>query len=264
MFNKISILSIVGLAFWTTASVAEAKVCLAVAQDDCDITIVGNVEKPIDSDLTFHCPSRFNLNDVMQPQDENHVCTCEACTDDAGTHYDCKCTEKDAECTDTCAAHEWVEECSAGCTSTPFKAPDNPAVTATKTECAYMGKICGKDCYQKKEVTGDGWWGSFCCGDNDCKSSSELPLYCINGKCLECGGKADCSVTGTRYKLKHGIGGFYRGASGDAGPYRTPKQTYEWADTRYKSKFSCCDGECVADYCKWCRETHGASAKCSE
>ena len=263
MLKKIGIFGAVGVAFLATTSVAEAKVCFAVNQTDCGITIVESVEEKATKDNK--CAARFNLTEVAQPEDENHVCTCEKCTDGDGTHYDCKCTEKNTECTDTCANHKWVEECSAGCTSTPFTPPENPEVTATVTECTYMGKICGKDCYQKKEVIGDGWWNSPCCNDNDCKSSSELPLFCFNGKCLECSQKSDCNVENSHYRAKFGNDGFYRRTDdGSNNSFRTPKQSYAWTSARYLTKQSCCNGECVAADCAWCNETHGASAKCEE
>ena len=204
--------------------------------------------------------------------DGNYKVTCTNKTDDCGGRCYVKneeyctygCTNGECNsCTDTCAAHGWVESCSPSCKSTSFTPPENPSVTATKTECSYMGKICGKKCYQETVTTGDGWWGSICCSDSDCKASSELALFCFSGRCYECASGSDCNATNSPYQSKYGSNGFYRGES-DTGPFRSSMQSYEWVVTRYSLKYACCDGECISDYCQWCKDTHGSSATCYE
>ena len=93
MLNKIWLLGIVSLAFVTTVSVAEAKVCFAVAQEDCGITVVSRAEEP--SGGVSKCSARFSLTEVMQPADDNHICNCDSCEDDDGMHYACSCKAKE-------------------------------------------------------------------------------------------------------------------------------------------------------------------------
>ena len=93
MFNKISILSVVGLAFLASASIAEAKVCFAVNQADCDMKIAVKVDE-VEKTVTFKCPEYFDLTEKLEPEDENHSCMCESCKDDEGMHYACSCVER--------------------------------------------------------------------------------------------------------------------------------------------------------------------------
>lgn len=93
MFNKISILSVVGLAFFATTSVAEAKVCFAVNQGDCGIEVAVQVDE-VEKTVTFKCPAYYDLTEQLEPDDENHSCVCASCEDDAGVHYACSCEEK--------------------------------------------------------------------------------------------------------------------------------------------------------------------------
>lgn len=96
MFKKISILSAVGLAFLASSSIVEAKVCLAIDQEECDMSIAVRVDE-VKKTVSVECPASFDLTEELQPEDENHICLCNSCKDEAGMHYACSCEEKQAK-----------------------------------------------------------------------------------------------------------------------------------------------------------------------
>lgn len=92
------------LMFFATISVAEAKVCLAVDQRDCGISVTVKTEdtngtNPSTPEEKHKCPAEFNLTEILQPENENQTCSCLACEDEDGMHYKCSCAEVEAPCT---------------------------------------------------------------------------------------------------------------------------------------------------------------------
>ena len=54
---------------------------------------------------------------------------------------------------------------------------------------------------------GDGWFDSVCYSDADCFESSDFPLYCFGGRCLECDKYSTCEALAndeSRFKAKYG------------------------------------------------------------
>ena len=158
-------------------------------------------------------------------------CSCGTTT---GTSTQCGTTCYKCKPNDTCANHGWKNYASS-CTYGYNEKTDN----------------CGHTCYECKPCTpGDGWWGSVCCSDSDCKASSELPLYCFDGECLECGSFADDCKVNSRFYSKYGSGAtgcYLANHHGPGGSYQydaspTPIDTIKEI---YRLKKSCRSGECI-------------------
>lgn len=55
-------------------------------------------------------------------------------------------------------------------------------------------------------AVGNGWFGEICRNDNDCFESSDFPLYCFEGQCLECDKYSTCAALAddeTRFNNKY-------------------------------------------------------------
>lgn len=158
-------------------------------------------------------------------------CSCGTTT---GTSTQCGTTCYKCKPNDTCANHGW-KSYSSSCTYGYNVKYDN----------------CGHTCYECKPCTpGDGWWGSVCCSDSDCKVSSEFPLYCFDGRCYECGNyQDDCNVN-SRFYSKYGSSatGCYLGNhNGPGGSYQYDdyKTSVDDLKTAYSHRINCRSGECT-------------------
>ena len=132
----------------------------------------------------------------------------------------------------------------------------------------------GSQCYNCSPCcqAGNGYFGSACCSDADCISTSELPLYCFNqnsygqGTCHECASNSDCNVT-SRFDSKYADAakrsfagspvcsvGSYPHIDHDPGTYCSDTYCFIKCETksdvqdRYDAKYlGCVNGECCGN-----------------
>ena len=113
-------------------------------------------------------------------------------------------------CTDTCAKHYWVTDCTAGCNG------------SYKVTCETKSKVCDTQCYNKTET--------YCSAG------------CSNGEC-----EADtCAKHNWETSCTPGCNGDYKVTCTDKGTIGGQKC---YVKTETKCDYGCSNGECEADTC---------------
>ncbi len=129
---------------------------------------------------------------------------------------------------------------------------------AEAAECTASG-----ECLLASSVdsVGDGWYGEVCRNDNDCFESGDFPLYCFEGKCLECDKYDTCEALAdddSRFRAKYGnVSQLTLASETSSGNIRYAGDTYTLQEIKdgYKRRFFCTNGgecsQCTSDgYCK--------------
>ncbi len=168
---------------------------------------------------------------------------------------------------------------SSACTGSKYPAVDHesgqpyhfygciePEDGSDAAECTDGGECL----YSVAPPVGPGWVDDICYTDADCKESSDFPLYCFYGKCLECDKYSTCEALAdddTRFKAKYGNINELTCAkkiNGEYVRYAGETWTLEEYKEGYRARYFCtAHGEC--SQCKGdglCRTTDGRPYTC--